>query len=484
LGGKTLSIRIIAAAAALAAILFSGKFIFQWLNRPTAGGTKPNILVLSACSLRQDMVPFMAPGNERHMPQVAKFFGRGSFIFPNAFNGLGWTALFSVTAPNLKTTWFDSVGYRLAGLFVKYHMNLIPPRHSWMVSDEEKKRGTKPDSNFEKRYKESLDIFLKDLESGDPTPYFVIAQLKYPHFPVIDRYNADSKWDQFLSPEERARVDQFLATPERFAAKLPFLLMLTNDDKLLKAHPRVRKALQQAHADGTNDAAFLGLLNSPQLLKDWTASSGYEGDLQILKKIYRANIQYFDGIVGGMLQRLESGGRLKNTVVIFAGDHGEVHMERGHLTHGTSWLDPALRIPLMIRLPDQRTSKEISYQTSFFALTEIIRGLAEGKVTEKNLPEQIEAADPGTLIARDCANRWRAYRESNQWKYAVDNATGETFLFDLTNDPEERNNLAAAQPERVSEFEQKYWEALPRYVNQMVNSCEPWVGVTKKKRED
>ena len=165
------------------------------------------------------------------MPKVAEFFGQGSFVFPNAVNGLGWTALFSVTAPRLKTTWFDSVGYRLAGLWIKYQMYLIPMRNSWTVSAEQKRRGIPPDSNFEKNYKESLEYFLNSIDSTDPAPYFVIAQLKYPHFPLIDRYNADSNWDQFLDASEKKRVETYLAAPTKFPGKLPFLLMLILNDE-------------------------------------------------------------------------------------------------------------------------------------------------------------------------------------------------------------------------------------------------------------
>lgn len=466
----------------LATVIFCIRFIYQRFNARTSA-LKPNILVISVCSLRQDMVPFMNPAAKDFMPKVAEFFGQGSFVFPNAVNGLGWTALFSVTAPRLKTTWFDSVGYRLAGLWIKNHMYLIPMRNSWTVSEAEARKGLAPDSNFEKHYKESLEGLFNLIDTKNPTPYFIVAQLKYPHFPLIDRYNSDAQWDRYLEPAEKKLVGKYLAHPARYPQKLPFMLMLTNDHKMLHAHPQIEAAINKAKGDGTHEEAFLGLLNSPKILADWTASAGYGADLIILKKIYRANVLYTDGIVGKMLERLKQSGQLDHTVVIFTGDHGEVHMERGHLTHGTSWLDPALRIPLLVRMPTQGHSETVEAQTSFYSLAKLIRDIAEGHINTANFSSRMKEHEEPLLIARDCSNTWRALRESNRWKYAVDNATGESFVFDLQRDPGELHDLAPTNPSRVADLEKKYWEALPKFNDQMVNSCEPWAGAPHNKQE-
>jgi len=459
----------------LAAIAACALFLYRRYYL-TPSGPRPNILVLSACSLRQDMVPFMPGGSKENMPKVAEFFGRGSFIFPNAFNGLGWTALFAVTAPRLPAHWWDSVGYRLAGLWIKYHMYLVPPRHSWSVPQGEARKGIPPDSNFEKNYRESLEYFIRSLQTNGSLPYFVIAQIKYPHFPLIDRYNQDARWDRFLDEAEKARVAEYLKNPAKYAAKLPLLLMLSNDDKILRANAQVRAVMEKHEGDGTHDAAFLGLMTSPPLLAGWQASPDYQADLAILKKIYRANILYLDGMLGEILERLGKNGGLDNTVVIFTGDHGEVHMERGHLTHGTSWYDEGLRVPLLMRMPGQTRNKVIDDQVNFHTVTEVIRGIAQGGIGKNNFAGKLRSVNTEFVIGRDCSNTWRASRSKNKWKYAVDNATGETFVFDLEKDPGETNNLAPEQPELVAELERKYWENLGPFTDQMFNTCAPWAG--------
>lgn len=464
--------RVLVAGLLSVIAIAASVFYWYWRFKPAPEPfTKPNILVISTCSLRHDAVEYM--------PNVRRFFDQGSFQFPNAFNGLGWTAIFAVTAPEIRRRWFDQVGYRAAGLLVKNHMYLIPPRNSWKegFTREDKKKGlAPPDSNFEKNYREGLDFFIDTVARPTHLPFFVIGQLKYAHYPLIDKFNSDSKWDQFLSDDEKKRIKTYLANPKRYADKLPFLLMLTNDSALLRAHPRIGIALKGESPEGGHDNAFLGLLNTPSFLRDWTRSKDYEADLEILKKIYRANVVYMDGMIAEMLERMEARGDLDNTVVIFVGDHGEVHMERGHLTHGTSWFDPALRVPLMIRFPKQKSSTTISAQTNFFTLTKMITSIAEGKINSANFVEVAEELADPVVIARDCSNTWRAIRYDNKWKYIVDNSSGESWLFDLENDPGETQNRVGDFPEVVADMEARYWEKLPELSRQMVNSCKRWPG--------
>lgn len=441
---------------------------YHWYdNRPRP---KPNILVISPCSLRYDIA--------QELPSIKKFFGQGAFEFPNTFNGLGWTALFSVTGSQFKSRWFAERGYRSIGFWIKNQMYLVPFRHSWKTgfTREEKAQGIVPsDSTFEKNYRESFEYLLNLLTRPEPMPYFVVAQLKYPHFPLIDRFNADSKWDQFLTNDEKVRVATYLKTPSKYFAKLPLLLMLTNDPKMLHAHPQV-SAVMAKDSDASHDSAFLGLLNSPNFLSDWQASKDYEEDLTILKKIYKANALYLDRMVGEMLERLKAAGGLDNTVVIFSGDHGEVHMERGHLTHGTSWYDPSLHVPLWIRFPGQTENVKILDQTNFFSVTAMIDEIAEGRFRLGNFEARVkEVADP-VVIARDCSNTWRAVRYDNKWKHVIDNSTGESFLFDLQKDPGENKNVIGDHPDIAAQMEEEFWNSLPRLSRQWVNSCNRWPG--------
>ena len=66
---------------------------------------------------------------------------------------------------------------------------------------------------------------------------------------------------------------------------------------------------------------------------------------------YDAEIAATDAQVGRLFAALEADGRLDDTVVAVAGDHGEMLCEHGEVTHGFFIYDAAVRIPLMIAGP-------------------------------------------------------------------------------------------------------------------------------------
>jgi arylsulfatase A-like enzyme len=71
-----------------------------------------------------------------------------------------------------------------------------------------------------------------------------------------------------------------------------------------------------------------------------TASGAYDGEIAAV-----------DAQVGRLLDALEADGRLAGTLVVVAGDHGEMLGEHGEQTHGFFVYDAALRIPLIVAGP-------------------------------------------------------------------------------------------------------------------------------------
>ena len=77
---------------------------------------------------------------------------------------------------------------------------------------------------------------------------------------------------------------------------------------------------------------------------------GFDGNLvRLIRAAYYAAISFVDYNVGRVLAELREQGELDNTLVIFTSDHGELLGDYGK----RSILDPAARIPLLVRWPER-----------------------------------------------------------------------------------------------------------------------------------
>jgi arylsulfatase A-like enzyme len=72
---------------------------------------------------------------------------------------------------------------------------------------------------------------------------------------------------------------------------------------------------------------------------------------------YVGEIAFADSQIGRLLQALERRGRLDQTLVIVAGDHGESLGEHGERDHGAFLYESVLRVPLVIRAPGIRSAR-------------------------------------------------------------------------------------------------------------------------------
>jgi arylsulfatase len=85
---------------------------------------------------------------------------------------------------------------------------------------------------------------------------------------------------------------------------------------------------------------------------------GFDGNLvRLIRAQYFACISFVDHNVRRILEALRQAGELDNTLVIFTSDHGEMLGDYG--SYGKrSILDPASRVPLLVRYPDRFARNE------------------------------------------------------------------------------------------------------------------------------
>ncbi|MXU65073.1 sulfatase family protein [Oceanomicrobium pacificus] len=158
---------------------------------------------------------------------------------------------------------------------------------------------------------------------------------------------------------------------------------------------------------------------------------------------YAALVERLDQDVGTIIAALRESGRLDNTIVIFASDHGDYLGDFG-LVGKTYFHEPAIRVPLIVadfRAPapgvEARAVSLLDLYPSFldWAGVEVpchARGRRLGDIDRDRI---ITGATVHGMMARGLG--WKLVRYRN----------GTVALFDLTRDPQEQQNRIGDQPE-------------------------------------
>ncbi len=228
------------------------------------------------------------------------------------------------------------------------------------------------------------------------------------------------------------------------------------------------------HEPYTPRAEFIGLFDGDGFAPPSKPASPFraeftQADLNNLRREYDEYLAYADAEFGRLLDALEAGGRLEDSIVIFTSDHGQM-FERGIHAHITPVLyEPLLHVPLLIHLSGQHVRQDIHVPTG---AVDILPTLA--RLFDLPLPDWVE----GLPLPLSAAESQRAFDERPIFALdAKENAknaplTTATFavrqgdyklihylgypgfddwveLYDLRTDPEERTDLSAQRPDVV-----------------------------------
>ena len=171
------------------------------------------------------------------------------------------------------------------------------------------------------------------------------------------------------------------------------------------------------------------------------------------KQEYYALITHLDAQVGRILAALEATGKADNTVIMFTADHG-LAMGRHGLLGKQNLYDHSVRVPLVLGGPGipkgAKNNTDVYLQDVMATALDVARVEKPDYVEFNSLLPLIEQPGNGGLDAVYGAyiNVRRSLRKDN-WKLLVYPKVPQVKLFNLSADPEEMNNLADAEPERV-----------------------------------
>jgi choline-sulfatase len=178
---------------------------------------------------------------------------------------------------------------------------------------------------------------------------------------------------------------------------------------------------------------------------------------------YYGAISYVDDNLGRLMEALRATGRGDDTIVVFLSDHGEMLGERG-LWFKMNFFEGGARVPLVISAPRKYAPRRVAASVSLVDLLPTLVDMAGGDSTTlggsidgRSLRGHLEGGGGhdeviGEYLAESAIAPIIMIRRA-EWKY-IHSAPDPDQLYDLSNDPGERDNLAArgAHTEQVLEF--------------------------------
>jgi arylsulfatase A-like enzyme len=209
-----------------------------------------------------------------------------------------------------------------------------------------------------------------------------------------------------------------------------------------------------------------------------------------LQSLYRGEVEYTDAAVGLLLAavRVRDWITGTRTLIILTADHGESLGEHGcWYEHGEFLYEQDLRIPLIVSWPGRipagvrttSTSEMIDLAPTILDLLglpplgapdgrSLVPFLEGGVIPPKPLfaesGESMFEENPRRPV-RGVAGKWRSVRRADWKLILIPHGTGEQIeLFDLAEDPLERNELSAQFPGKAAELRGSLleWMASPR----------------------
>ena len=197
---------------------------------------------------------------------------------------------------------------------------------------------------------------------------------------------------------------------------------------------------------------------------DWAIKNG---EWKYIIQAYLACVSFVDHQVGIVLSALEKSVYKENTIVVLWSDHGYEIGEKGTFGKHTLWSE-STRVPLIIKIPGMKGNKKITNPVELLdiypTLLEITNlpknplnegkslvSLINGKTEESTMAITTYGLNNHSLI--DENHRYIRYED------------GSEELYDLINDPDERNNIANEHGSNI--IKSKFIENIP-------SLNEPW----------
>jgi arylsulfatase A-like enzyme len=183
-----------------------------------------------------------------------------------------------------------------------------------------------------------------------------------------------------------------------------------------------------------------------------------------IRERYALEVEYVDGQIGCLLDRMRERGLLDDTLIVFASDHGEGLGDHKHVGHISQLYDSLLRVPLIMsqpgRLPEGLTVvRPVSLVDVLPTITDLLDLPNPAGVSGVSLLPFIKGAqvDPRPIFG--VTSRPEAYSDKtaviargHKFIHSLTDDRDWEELYDLEADPDELVDLAPSAPPILDEL--------------------------------
>ena len=394
---------------------------------------KPNILFFGIDSLRTD---FMSLYGYKRLttPHIDRFLAKDAVVFNKCYS------------PSIPTT--PGYASMLTGMDC-FGTDVVALRHKGNLTSEVQ---TLPELLRENGYATTCIGF-----TGNPSSRGFDKYIDY------EGWKAGS--DGFAHKAENINNVAIPELERLAAADKPFLLFLRHMDPhspYLPPEPFHKMFYQKDGFDPKNKS--LEPVYDFKPFCDYFATWFPQGctDKDFIIALYEAAVAYMDTCIQSMLEKLETLGLAENTVVVFTSDHGETLYDHECWFDHHGMYDCTLTVPLAIKFPGKTPAMRLDdvcqLKDLMPTLLDVLGIKTKIPFNGRNLMKRVR----GEAFKQECEfyitectwmrkHGWR----TPEWKLMV--ALEPDFhykpqieLYNLIEDPQELNNLAAKNPETVA----------------------------------
>lgn len=189
-----------------------------------------------------------------------------------------------------------------------------------------------------------------------------------------------------------------------------------------------------------------------------------DDDVTVMRAMYDASLRDLDRLFAELRGRLAARGALEDTIVVLTADHGELLGEHGLLDHQYSLYQPLVRVPLVVWAPGRIDAGRSDAPVMTLDVHATLLEMAGIETAERESllaphSDRVRLAEYPAIFAKPFQSVAGRNREaatepfrrrlralsSGEFKL-IEGEDGAHELYDLSQDPDEQNDLSEAAP--------------------------------------